>query len=254
MLARLPGNGGVCMVTFVPRVRLASSAGTGDLGARRRDGTARAGLLGPGDRAEREDGVRAPPPRAAGHAGRGGRPCRACPRGGRGGRTSAWAATSTAPSQLPEGLGDVSCYPALFAELVRARLERGRLRRSGRRQHPARAARGGAPQRALLATARRAGTRPGSRTWTRRRRSAERSCAAAPASLAVQVDGRPSRRRSRPARRPSGSPAAGCGRSTRGPGAGRALPGVHRPVAGRALVRAVGLRWPTGAAGPSARR
>ena len=55
--------------------------------------------------------------------------------------------------QLPEGLEDVSGYPALFAELLRRGWSEADLARAGRRQHPAGAAGGGAGRRDGLTAA-----------------------------------------------------------------------------------------------------
>ncbi len=117
ILARLPGNRGVCMVTFVSAVRLARVLGLG-AGAHRRDGAARRRPLG-AVRARRGPGgswrPASPLPRAtlaqvadhiehvrevAGvdHVGLGG--------------------DFDGTDQLPDGLADVSCYPALLAELL----------------------------------------------------------------------------------------------------------------------------------------
>jgi membrane dipeptidase len=119
ILARLPGNGGVCMVTFVPQFVSPACAEwedglTAELGQRGLD---------PWDLALRsqvrgEVAAARPPPAATlaqvadhvehvravagiGHVGLGG--------------------DFDGTDQLPEGLADVSCYPALIAELLRRR-------------------------------------------------------------------------------------------------------------------------------------
>ena len=118
MLARLPGNNGVCMVTFVPAF---VSQACRDWGQELSAEMERRGLdpWEPGSRAARQEYARRnPPPRAtlaqvadhvehvrevagAEHVGLGG--------------------DFDGTEDLPDGLADVSCYPALIAEL----LERG---------------------------------------------------------------------------------------------------------------------------------
>jgi membrane dipeptidase len=118
LLARLPGNGGVCMVTFVPAF-VSEQCREWHLGL---DAEMKRHGLDTGDQASREARAeyarRHPAPRATlaqvadhvehvrevagiGHAGIGG--------------------DFDGTEDLPDGLSDVSCYPALIAEL----LERG---------------------------------------------------------------------------------------------------------------------------------
>jgi membrane dipeptidase len=116
ILARLPGNGGVCMVTFVPAfVSQACADWERELAAE----LERRGL-DPRDHASRasvraELARRSPPPRAtlaqvADHV----EHVREVAGAGHVGLGSDFDGTD----DLPEGLTDVSCYPALFAELL----------------------------------------------------------------------------------------------------------------------------------------
>jgi membrane dipeptidase len=82
MLARLPGNGGVCMVTFRPRIRLPALPGL-EPRVHRRAGAARPRSRGHGRQEAAAPGVGGRPSPARGDTLPGGRPCRSCPRGGR---------------------------------------------------------------------------------------------------------------------------------------------------------------------------
>jgi len=116
ILARLPGNNGVCMVTFVPAF---VSQECREWAHRVQDEMERRGMDRedyPGHKAVREElAAASPPPQAtlaqvadhiehvrdvagADHVGIG--------------------SDFDGTADLPEGLGDVSCYPALFAELL----------------------------------------------------------------------------------------------------------------------------------------
>ena len=140
MLARLPGNNGVCMVTFVPAF-VSQQCREWHQGL---DAEMKRRGLDPWDQASRaareEYARRNPAPRAtlaqvadhiehvrevAGvdHVGIGG--------------------DFDGTEDLPDGLGDVSCYPALDRGTAGAGLERAGLRAAGRRQRPAGDAGGG---------------------------------------------------------------------------------------------------------------
>ena len=115
VLGTLAGNGGVCMVTFVPAFVSQECAdwrrkppGRGRPARARRAQHRRGRVDG------RRVGGRAPA--AAGPPQPGGRPRRARPGGGRD-RARRAGGDYDGTTDLPDGLGDVSCYPALFASL-----------------------------------------------------------------------------------------------------------------------------------------
>ena len=124
--ARLPQNGGVVMVTFVPQ--FVSNA-------ERRSATTRRPMRC-GRRAAPGSHARTHPRQATCIATH-----RAREAASRASTTSASAATSTASRRWSVGLEDVSTYPALFAELVAPRLDRGGAAEAGGRERAARVAR-----------------------------------------------------------------------------------------------------------------
>jgi membrane dipeptidase len=116
ILARLPGNNGVCMVTFVPAF---VSQECREWHGRVQDEMERRGMDRedyPGYKAVREElAAASPPPQAtlaqvADHL----EHVRSVAGADHVGIGSDFDGTT----DMPEGLGDVSCYPALFAELL----------------------------------------------------------------------------------------------------------------------------------------
>jgi membrane dipeptidase len=132
MLARLPGNNGVCMVTFVPAF-VSQQCREWHLGL---DAEMKRRGLDPWDQASGAGGVRTPQPRAAGHAGPGRRPYRACARGGGGGsrRCRRGLRRHRGPPGRP---GRCVVLPGARRGTAGAGLERAGLHAAGRRQHPA---------------------------------------------------------------------------------------------------------------------
>ena len=136
ILARLPANNGVCMVTFVPQF-VSQECRDWDRGVQaemERRGMDREDYQG--YKAVREE-------LAAASSAAAGRRSPRWPMHIEHVREAAGAdhigigSDFDGTADLPEGLGDVSCYPALFAELLDRWLERGRLRPAGRRQRAA---------------------------------------------------------------------------------------------------------------------
>ncbi len=116
VLARLAGNGGVCMVTFVPHFVSTASPG---LGRRRRRGPGAGGPRGGHGRGRRVRwALRRAAPGAAGRHRRRRGPRRARARGRRCRRTSGSAATTTASGRCPTASRTSTGYPRLLAALA----------------------------------------------------------------------------------------------------------------------------------------